>query len=113
MGEIGRSASAICRLSKKRFNLPANDPKMIIYNGIDPGYNEAQLEGNLDLECGQQPAPNAMIYYVYGSSELPQLAAVNANYALIISISHGSRDQRGSLLYRRSYSRAMRKGSRY
>ncbi len=75
---------------KKRYNLPANDPKMINYNGIDPGFNGAQLEGNLDLEWASALAPKASIYYVYGASAITaMISAVNANYAPIISISYG------------------------
>ena len=75
---------------KTRYNLPANNPKMVLYNGIDPGFNGAELEGNLDLEWSSAIAPMATIYYVYGASAFSaMITAINANYAPIITISYG------------------------
>ena len=75
---------------KKRYNLPTNNPKMILYNGLDPGFTGAQLEGNLDLEWSSAIAPKATIYYVYGSNAFSAwISAINANYAPIVSVSYG------------------------
>ena len=35
---------------RSRYGLPPNNPRMILYGSTDPGYNGAELEGNLDLE---------------------------------------------------------------
>ncbi len=78
------------RTFRTRYNLPANDPKMILF-GSDPGYNGAQLEGNLDLEWAGAIAPKATINYVYGSDALTAITvAVSLNVAPIISVSYGS-----------------------
>jgi uncharacterized protein (TIGR03437 family) len=78
------------RAFRTRYNLPANDPKMILYNGVDPGYNGAEIEGNLDLEWAGAIAPKATVYYVYGSSAFTALvASVNFNLAPILSVSYG------------------------
>ncbi len=74
---------------KKRYNLPTNNPKMVPYNGADPGYNFAQFEGTLDLEWSSAIAPKATIYYVYGQSAFSAfITAVNVDLAPIISISY-------------------------
>jgi uncharacterized protein (TIGR03437 family) len=76
---------------RARYNLPANDPKMIPYSIIDPGFTGDQIEGNLDLEWSGAVAPNATIYYVYGQDAFAALiAAVDFDLAPIISISYGS-----------------------
>src|SRR5579872_2447926 len=63
---------------RKMFNLPVNDPKPILYGGTDPGLSSgtAQIEADLDLEWTGAIAPNATIYFIYGSN--PFLAAVFA-----------------------------------
>jgi uncharacterized protein (TIGR03437 family) len=89
---VGESAVPIAdvRSFRTRFNLPANDPKMVLYGGADPGYNSAQLEGDLDLEWAGAIAPKATIYYIYGASALTAIAAaVNMNVAPVISVSYG------------------------
>ena len=75
---------------RKRFGLPANDPKMTLY-ADDPGYNDAELEGDLDLEWAGAIAPNATIYYVYGDDPFSAtVAAVDMNVAPVVTISYGS-----------------------
>ena len=89
---VGASAVAVSdiRAFRTRFNLPANDPKMVLYGGTDPGYNDNQIEGNLDLEWAGAVAPKATLYYVYGASALTAIvASVNLNVAPIISVSYG------------------------
>jgi len=75
---------------RSRYGLPVNQPKMVPY-GADPGFNSAQLEGNLDLEWAGAIAPKATIYYVYGSNAFTAIvAAVEMNVAPVISASYSS-----------------------
>ncbi len=75
---------------KTRHNLPANDPKLLPYSGVDPGFNGAEIEGLLDLEWAGAMAPKATIYYVYGTSAFTALTvAINLNVAPMISVSYG------------------------
>jgi len=77
------------RAFRTRYNLPANDPKMLPF-GTDPGFNGAQAEGNLDLEWSGAIAPNATIYFVISTSFLNSiLAAVDLNVAPVMSVSYG------------------------
>jgi uncharacterized protein (TIGR03437 family) len=77
------------RAFKTRYGLPQNDPKMYLW-GDDPGYNGAQLEGNLDLEWSSAIAPKASIYYVYGTDPFTSIVvAVELDVAPIITISYG------------------------
>jgi uncharacterized protein (TIGR03437 family) len=79
------------RAFRTRYNLPANDPKMMLYSTTDPGFNGAQVEGNLDLEWAAALAPNATIYYVYGPSPFTAIvSAINQNLAPIITASYAS-----------------------
>ena len=78
------------RTFKTRHNLPANDPKFVLYSGVDPGVTSAELEGLLDLEWAGAIAPKATIYYVYGSSAFSAMIfAINMNVAPVISVSYG------------------------
>jgi len=77
------------RAFRTSFNLPANDPKMILYSGTDPGFNGAEVEGNLDLEWASAIAPKATISYVYGPDPFDaMIAAIDLNVAPIITISY-------------------------
>jgi uncharacterized protein (TIGR03437 family) len=79
------------RAFRTRFGLPANDPKMLLYGGTDPGFNDAQIEGDLDLEWAGAIAPKATIYYVFGSNAITAItAAVSANLSPVITVSYGS-----------------------
>jgi uncharacterized protein (TIGR03437 family) len=76
---------------RTRYGLPTNPPKLIPYSTTDPGYNGAQVEGNLDLEWAGAIAPKATIYYVYGPSAFIAIeVAVEINAAPIISASYSS-----------------------
>jgi len=78
------------RAFRTRYNLPANDPKILLYSSTDPGYTSAQIEGNLDVEWAGAIAPKATINYVYGPSAFSAfIATVNANLAPVITISYG------------------------
>lgn len=75
---------------RTRFNLPANDPKLIPYD-TDPGFNGDQLEANLDLEWSGAIAPKATIYYIYGPDAITAvIAAIELNAAPVLSISFGA-----------------------
>jgi uncharacterized protein (TIGR03437 family) len=76
---------------RTRYGLPANNPKMLLYGTTDPGYNGAQIEGNLDLEWAGAIAPKATIYYVYGPSAFTAIVtAVELNVAPVISASYSN-----------------------
>jgi uncharacterized protein (TIGR03437 family) len=89
---VGQSALLVTdiRSFRSRFNLPANDPRMVLYSGTDPGFTGSQVEGNLDVQWVGAIAPKATIYYVYGTSAFSAfLYSVSQNIAPIISISYG------------------------
>jgi uncharacterized protein (TIGR03437 family) len=89
---VGQSAVLLSdlRTFRTRYNLPASDPKMLLYNGVDPGFNSAQPEGNLDLEWAGAIAPKATLYYIYGASAFSaMLSAISSNIAPVISVSYG------------------------
>ena len=53
------------RAFRKRFNLPAKDPQLVLF-GADPGTSAGDLtEADLDLEWSGAIAKNATIIYVY------------------------------------------------
>ena len=89
---VGQSQLSLTdlRAFRTRFGLPANDPKMILYGGTDPGVTGDQIEGHLDVEWANAIAPKAAINYIYGISAFSAfLSAVNSNLSPIISISYG------------------------
>jgi len=76
---------------RARYGLPVNNPQMLPYSSTDPGYNGAQLEGNLDLEWAGAIAPNATIYYVYGPSAFTALlASIESAIAPVVTASYGA-----------------------
>ena len=88
VGESDISLTDI-RAFRTRYSLPANDPKLLLYSPTDPGFNGAEVEGDLDVEWAGALAPKATIYYVYGQDAFEAVtAAVNANLAQIITISY-------------------------
>ncbi|MGA2149331.1 MAG: protease pro-enzyme activation domain-containing protein [Bryobacteraceae bacterium] len=88
---------------RNRYGLPPNNPYFILYGGTSPGYNSAQLEGNLDLEWAGAIAPKATIDYVYGANAMTAIVqAVNMNVAPVISISYGDCEIDYPLSYFRS-----------
>jgi uncharacterized protein (TIGR03437 family) len=75
---------------RTRYGLPANAPMLVLYDGVDPGYNGAELEGVLDLEWSGAIAPKATIYYVYGASAITAMAvAIDLDVAPIVTVSYG------------------------
>lgn len=102
---VGESAIVLSdlRAFKTRFNLPANDPKVILYGGADPGLSDVnrQLEANLDLEWSSALAPKASLTYIYGANVFTALiTAVNQNIAQVISVSYGACELNVSPFYR-------------
>ena len=88
---VGQSAVTLSdiRTFRSRFGLPANDPHLLTYAN-DPGFNGAQVEGNLDIEWAGALAPRATIFYVYGPNAFTAaIASINSNLAPVISISYG------------------------
>ncbi|MCU1327691.1 MAG: peptidase and in, kexin, sedolisin [Bryobacterales bacterium] len=88
---VGQSAITLSdvRAFRTRFGLPANDPVLIPYS-TDPGFNGAQIEGNLDVQWAGAIAPRATINYVFGTSAFTAtIAAINLNISPVITISYG------------------------
>jgi uncharacterized protein (TIGR03437 family) len=102
---VGESDVLLSDLSafKTRYGLPANVPAMLPYAGTDPGFNGAEIEGNLDLEWSSAIAPKAKITYVYGPSAFSaMIAAVNLNVAPVMSVSYGGCESGYRVSYYRS-----------
>ena len=76
------------------FNLPPNDPQLVLV-GPDPGTSSGALgEADLDIEWSGAVARNATVVYVYGRNidTLIQYA-IDQNLAPVISISLGNCEQ--------------------
>jgi len=90
---VGRTSVDVAdiRTFRKRFNLPANDPQLVLF-GTDPGVSAADVpEADLDLEWAGATAPNASIIYVYSTSITTSLQyAIDQNLAPVITESYGS-----------------------
>jgi subtilase family serine protease len=78
------------RAFRRNFNLPANDPVLVL-TGTDPGTSAGdQLEADLDLEWSGAVAPNATIIYVYSQNVFDSIEyAIDQNLAPVISLSYG------------------------
>jgi uncharacterized protein (TIGR03437 family) len=75
---------------RAHYSLPANPPRLVLYSGVDPGYNGAEVEGALDLEWAGAIAPKATIYYVYGASAFTAMAvAIDLDIASVVTVSYG------------------------
>jgi hypothetical protein len=79
---------------RKRFNLPANDPQLVLV-GPNPGTNPGDLdEADLDIEWSGVVARNASIIYVYARTINTAIQyAVDQNLASVISTSYGICEQ--------------------
>ena len=86
---------------RRRFNLPANDPQMVLY-GPDPGINSSDLgEADLDVEWSGAVARNATIVYVYSKSvDTAAQYAVDQNLAPVLSFSYGACEPSNSPAFR-------------
>jgi len=77
---------------RKFFNLPANDPQLILVpNTTDPGISSDDLiEADLDLELAGAIARNAQVLYVYSKDvEVSLQYAISNQVAPVISMSYG------------------------
>ncbi|MES1256832.1 MAG: peptidase S8, partial [Acidobacteriota bacterium] len=72
------------------YNLPPNDPKVMLF-GDDPGTSSADVpEADLDLEWAGAVARNAQIIYVNSTDVISSLFyAIDNNVAPVISMSYG------------------------
>ena len=89
---VGQSALSLAdlRAFRTRYGLPAADPRLILYSGLDPGFTSSQIEGTLDVEWAGAIAPRATINYVYGTNAFSAMIfAVQQNISPIISVSYG------------------------
>ena len=75
---------------RQRFNLPPNDPKIMLF-GPDPGTSTGdEPEADLDLEWAGAVARNARIVYVNSSDVVSSVFyAIDNNIAPVISMSYG------------------------
>ena len=89
LGQTGIHLSDI-QTFRARFNLPANNPQLMLF-GADPGINQTDLgEADLDLEWSGAVAPNATIIYVYSSDVMTSAQyAIDQNLAPVMSLSYG------------------------
>ena len=74
------------------FNLPANDPQVVLVPGAtDPGVVSGDLsEADLDVEMAGAVAQNATVIYVYSSDVMASAQyAIDQNLAPVLSISYG------------------------
>ncbi len=74
------------------FNLPSNDPQVLLVPGeTDPGVVSGDLsEADLDVEMAGAIARNATVIYVYSSDVMTSAQyAIDQNLAPILSISYG------------------------
>jgi uncharacterized protein (TIGR03437 family) len=75
------------------FNLPANDPQLLLVPTTpDPGTSQSDLgEANLDLEWSGAVARDAGIIYVYSTDVMTSAQyAIDQNLAPVLSMSYGS-----------------------
>ena len=86
---------------RRRFNLPANDPQVVLY-GPDPGIDSGNLsEADLDLEWSGAVARNSTIVYVYARSvNTASQYAIDQNLAPVISFSFGGCEPSNSPAFR-------------
>ena len=77
--------------ARTTFGLPQNDAKVVLVPGYsDPGYNEAEVEGDLDLQMIGAVAPNASLIFVTSTDFVySAVYVVEQNLAPIISMSFG------------------------
>lgn len=100
---IGQSAIDLTdvRLFRQTFNLPPNDPQVILF-GHDPGIRSGDvIEADLDIEWAGSVARQASILYVY-SNDVGTAAqyAVDQNLAPVMTLSYGGCEAYGSLAFR-------------
>ena len=75
------------------FNLPANDPQLLLVpDSVDPGTSKVDVgEANLDLQWAGAIARDAEIIYVYSNDVMISAQyAIDQNLAPVLSMSYGS-----------------------
>ncbi len=75
------------------FNLPANDPQVVLVpNETDPGIVKDDLsEADLDIELAGAVARNATVVYVYAKDVMTAVQyAIDQDLAPVLSVSYGS-----------------------
>lgn len=80
------------QLFRSSFNLPANDPQIVLVPGtVDPGISAGDVgEAILDIDWAGAVARNATIVYVYSDDVIDALYyAIDQNLAPVISMSYG------------------------
>ncbi len=79
------------RAFRAKFNLPPNDPKVMLF-GPDPGKSSSDLlEADLDVEWSGAIAPNASIIYVNSNDAfLSAFYAIDNSLAPVLSSSYGA-----------------------
>ena len=99
MGASGINLADV-RQFRQRFNLPPNDPQLVLV-GPDPGINGAAVEANLDVEWAGAVARQAAIVYVYASSvRTATQYAIDQNVAPVITYSFGACEAYNSVGFR-------------
>jgi uncharacterized protein (TIGR03437 family) len=81
---------------RSMFNLPANDPQIILVpDGGNPGISQSDLgEADLDIELSGAAAPNATVIFVYAEDVMTAVQyAIDQNYAPVLSTSYGNCEQ--------------------
>jgi len=75
---------------RAQFNLPANDPQLVLY-GTDPGTSYGDLpEADLDIEWSGSVARDATIVYVYSEDVFTSAQyAIDQNLAPVMTMSYG------------------------
>ena len=79
------------QLFRSKFDLPAKDPKLILY-GTDPGTNSSDLiEADIDIEWSGAVARNADILYVYSTGvNTSAQYAIDQDLAPVMTYSYGA-----------------------
>ena len=79
---------------RTRFNLPANDPQLVLAGARTPGSDPSSgdmAESDLDLEWAGAVARNASIIFVYSTDVMTSVQyAIDNNVAPVLSLSYGS-----------------------
>jgi uncharacterized protein (TIGR03437 family) len=78
---------------RSQFNLPANDPQVVLVpGGGNPGISQDDLpEADLDIELSGAAAPNATVIFVYSEDVMTAVQyAIDQNLAPVLSTSYGS-----------------------
>ncbi len=100
---IGQTAISLADIQtfRRRFNLPANDPRLVLF-GPSPGIRSVDLpEADLDIEWAGAVARKATIIYVYSRSVSTSAQyAVDQNLAPVMTFSYGDCEPAASTVLR-------------